>query len=420
MGPALVLDEHLRILFATPSASEVLGEVVPLGRRAPAVLCGHSERRPIAEALAKGQSTQAEIIRPSPRGERVLTVNTHPIFAEDKLLGHVLFLRSRGAALGGLTLKYGILTTSEVMKKLLHTVERVARSDASVLVRGETGSGKELIAQALHDLSPRAAKPFFAVNCAALPEQLLESELFGHRRGAFTGAVRDSEGVFRRAEGGTLFLDEVAELPLSVQAKLLRVTQERQVLPVGGTQPIPVDVRIVSATHRSLRKEVEEGHFRADLMYRLRVIPLFLPALRERPSDIEPLVNQFLQRQNENGLRHVESVSKSALRALERHDWPGNVRELQNVIEFAYLMGDGPILKESDLPNEVTLLSETVAVNAGSRELRGEGARIARALERAAGNRQQAAKSLGISRSTLWRRMKELGIAEAASAAVRF
>ncbi len=410
VGPALVLDRELRILFGTPQVADLIGRTVPVGERAPSVLCGRSAQRPVAEALARGEAAKAEITRVTPQGERIILVTTHPLAENGRLLGHVLFLRSRGEILGTVTRKHGILTGSEAMKKLLRTVERVAPSDASVLVRGETGSGKELIARAIHSLSQRKDKPFLAINCAALPEQLLESELFGHQRGAFTGAVRDTEGMFRRANGGTLFLDEVAELPLPVQAKLLRVTQERQVLPLGGTRAIPVDVRIVSATHRSLRQEVEAGRFRADLMYRLRVIPLFLPALRERKEDIEPLANLFLEKLSMKGQRCVESISPAALRTLSAHDWPGNVRELQNVIEYAYLMGEGTTLAETDLPAEVRAQREAAMVNSGADAYEGDAARIFRALERASGNRQQAADSLGISRSTLWRRMKEYGI----------
>jgi transcriptional regulator with PAS, ATPase and Fis domain len=302
------------------------------------------------------------------------------------------------------------------MKRVLAEVRKVARSDVSVLVRGETGSGKELVARAIHLESDRAQGPFRAINCAALPAQLLESELFGHVRGAFTGAVRDAEGHLRLASGGTLFLDEVAEIPLELQAKLLRVVQDRLVLPVGGREPVAVDVRFVAATHRALRQEVEAGRFRADLMYRLRVVPIFLPALRQRPDDVALLSRHFVDLRNTAGAsRRIERISDSALAALLAYDFPGNVRELQNSIEYAFVMGEGPVLNEADLPPELRgeeAQGSAVNLPAASRA-RGQTAearRILRALERAAGNRERAAKSLGISRVTLWRKLKALGL----------
>lgn len=228
VGAALVLDMELRIVAMTPSAKELLGSVSILGRRAPQVLCGEGERRPVAEALARGEAVAAEIARPSKEGEQILGVRSVPLQLESTVHGHLLLLTKTAVAQNGITDFHGLITASESMRSLFRQLERVANSDASVLVRGETGSGKELVARALHTLSPRRAKPFLAINCAALPPDLLESELFGHVRGAFTGAVRDQLGQFRQADGGTLFLDEVAELPLAVQAKLLRVTQEKR------------------------------------------------------------------------------------------------------------------------------------------------------------------------------------------------
>lgn len=415
LGPAIVLDAALRITCKTPDVDQLMGSVVPLGKRAPHVLCGESDRRPIADALAQGLAVSAEVLRPAGSELFAISVRTLPLRSAGQLVGHLLLLGGARKVDDGVTLQNGILTANEPMRALLRTVEKVAPSDASVLVRGETGAGKELIARALHALSPRRSKPFFAINCAALPEQLLESELFGHQRGAFTGAIRDNEGTFRRAHGGTLFLDEVAEMPLSVQAKLLRVTQDKLVLPLGGTHAVKVDVRIVSATHKSLRAEVEAGRFRADLMYRLRVVPLFLPALRQRPEDIEALSRLFIDQHNERGGRRVETLSPGAIAALLQHDWPGNVRELQNVIEYAFLLGQGPIITEADLPPELGEGPAPAGVAAAavpSLQMSPQARRIARALERAAGNRKRAADSLGISRSTLWRRMKQYQLTE--------
>ncbi|MRG91157.1 AAA domain-containing protein [Polyangium spumosum] len=311
-------------------------------------------------------------------------------------------------------------TQDPAMKAMFRVLERVAGDDVTVLVRGETGSGKELVAAAIHALSGRRKGPFRAINCAALPSHLLESELFGHARGAFTGAVRDTPGHVQLAHRGTLFLDEVAELPLELQAKLLRVVETRTVIPVGAREPVPVDVRFVSATHRALRKEVEAGRFRADLMYRLRVIPVFIPSLRERPDDIPLLVEKFMAERNETSRRKVERVAPAAMTILRRYSWPGNVRELKNVLAYAYAMGDGPTLAPADLPPELVdpklsgaeLVSPSPASEAHSENP--EARRILEVLGRTGGNRQRAAQILGMSRVTLWRRMRELGLAEQA------
>ncbi|MFP2907510.1 sigma-54-dependent transcriptional regulator [Pyxidicoccus sp. 3LFB2] len=295
---------------------------------------------------------------------------------------------------------------SEPMHRLVAQVRKVAASEATVLVRGESGTGKELVARMVHQMSPRAAGPFVVVHCAALAETLLESELFGHERGAFTGAVRDSPGHFRLANRGSLFLDEVAEMPLDLQAKMLRVLETRTVIPVGGREPVPVDVRIIAATHRALRREVEAGRFRADLMYRLRVVPLFLPSLRERPGDILPLAMRFLDELQQRGSRRVERFSPGARRLLEGHAWPGNVRELRNVMEYTYVIGEGPVVREADLPPEFSEPRHTApappAVSLEPEQLRA-------ALAQAGGNRSEAARLLGISRVTLWRRLRDIG-----------
>jgi transcriptional regulator with PAS, ATPase and Fis domain len=310
---------------------------------------------------------------------------------------------------------HGMWTQSRSMREVFRMIERVAADDETVLVRGETGTGKELVAQALHRLSARAKGPFRAINCAALPANLLESELFGHARGAFTGALKDTPGHVQLAHRGTLFLDEVAELPLELQAKLLRMLETHSVVPVGAREPIPVDVRIVSATHRALRKEIEAGRFRADLMYRLRVIPIFLPPLRERVGDIELLASKLIVEMNPTRRRTIERISPEALAVLRAHAFPGNVRELRNVLSFAYAMGDGPVLLPHELPPEL-LSPEAPAspTHVDARQTESpEAARIRRALELARGNRQEAATLLGMSRVTLWRRMREFGLADA-------
>ncbi|MCB9674414.1 MAG: sigma 54-interacting transcriptional regulator [Alphaproteobacteria bacterium] len=305
---------------------------------------------------------------------------------------------------------HGMLSASPVMHRLFTTIERAARSDAAVLVRGETGSGKELVARALHDLSPRAGRPFLAVNCATLTGDLLASELFGHVRGAFTGAVRDRKGLFARADGGTVFLDEIGELPLDIQPRLLRVLQEKRFSPVGGSESIRVDVRLISATHRALRREVQAGRFRADLMFRIRVAPLFIPPLRERPEDVELLVRHFM-RVLSDGARDLHDVAPDALAAMQAYPWPGNVRELRNIVESALALGEGPVLTLDDLPPELRGEPPPTEVDALDATLaQRERAELIDALGRARGNRTRAAELLGISRTTLWRKLRELAI----------
>jgi transcriptional regulator of acetoin/glycerol metabolism len=322
-GAALVLDAELRVVLATPRATSLVGFAIEPGASAPHALCGNATRRPVAEALAAGRPVQAVIPRPRREGgTRMVRVRSVPLGAPRRT-GWLLFLEEvTDTNADGAVLFHGMWTQDDAMKQMFHIVERVADGDASVLVRGETGAGKELVANAIHALSPRKKGPFRALNCAALPPNLLESELFGHTRGAFTGAVKDSPGHMQLAHGGTLFLDEVGELPLELQAKLLRVLETHTVLPVGARQPVPVDVRIVSATHRSLRDAVEAGRFRADLMYRLRVIPIFLPPLRARRGDVMLLAQRFVDELNARGRRRVERVAPATRAVLEAYDWP--------------------------------------------------------------------------------------------------
>jgi two-component system response regulator AtoC len=315
----------------------------------------------------------------------------------------------------GVVTFHGLVSREPGMLRAFEIVRNVAETDATVLVRGESGTGKELVARAIHDESHRKDGPFVAINCAALAPTLLESELFGHKRGAFTGAVRDREGIFSRADGGTLFLDEVAELSPELQAKLLRVLQERSFVPVGGSEPQTVDVRIVAATHRSLRAEVQAGRFREDLMYRLRVVPIFLPALRERRGDVEVLLWHFVAKQNQTGPRQVRRFSPEAMRALLDHTWPGNVRELQNVVQYAFAVARGPEIGLDDLPPEFRdRPPAAVPAVASSPETASaphdEGEAIREALQRTGGNVGEAAALLGMSRPTFWRHRKKLGI----------
>jgi len=421
-GPAIVLDASLRVVLATPSAERMLDFPIPRGESAPKLLCGTAQRRPLAEALASFRPIEATIPRPRKRGDALIRIRATPLGTENAPSGWLLQLDEATELDGEKPVFFhGMWTKDAGMKRVFRIVERVADTDTTVLVRGETGTGKELVARALHDLSSRRKGPYRALNCAAIAGSLLESELFGHARGAFTGAVKDTPGHIQLAHGGTLFLDEIAELPLELQAKLLRVLETRSVTPVGGRESIPIDVRIVSATHRSLRKEVEAGRFRADLMYRLRVIPIFLPSLRERPGDILLLAGRFIEEMNRTHRRKVERISPAAQRLLSAYPFPGNVRELKNVLAYAYAIGEGPTLVPADLPPEVAspeaplpAKPEHVSPIAKAPPLPAsvspEAARILHVLERTAGNRDRAAKILGMSRVTLWRRMRELGL----------
>ncbi|MDT4290019.1 sigma 54-interacting transcriptional regulator [Methylomonas sp. MO1] len=309
---------------------------------------------------------------------------------------------------------HGILSRDPAMKEAIKIIRNVAETEATVLIRGESGTGKEMVAHALHLESPRHYQPFLAINCAALTPSLLESELFGHVKGAFTGAVRNHAGLFQRANGGTLFLDEIAELPLELQAKLLRVIQERNFIPVGGDSAVSVDVRIIAATHRSLREEVKAGRFREDLMYRLRVVPIFLPPLRERRQDISLLLQHLIDRHNTQGHRHIDSIAPEAMRLLLDYRWPGNVRELNNVVEYAYAVGRDSELSIGDLPPEFREpLRPTATIDqhlTARPKSQNEAELIREALENNPDNLEQAAQYAGMSRATFWRKRRKYGL----------
>jgi len=302
---------------------------------------------------------------------------------------------------------FGMITVAPSMLELFDLVRRVARTDSSILIRGDTGTGKERVASAVHQLSPRSSGPFRAVNCATFTPELLASELFGHVRGAFTGAVRDRQGLFASADKGTVFLDEIAEMPLDLQAQFLRVVQENTFVPVGATDGVDVDLRFVSATHRALRREVEGGRFREDLMYRLRVVPIFLPRLKEREGDVEALLWHFIAEFNDKGGRRIEGVHRRAMKRLLDYSWPGNIRELRNVVEYAFAVGTDEVVTEDELTPELRGEAPP-SERSGRSALREEREKIRHALEGAGGRKSQAAETLGISRSTLWRKLREL------------
>ncbi len=298
----------------------------------------------------------------------------------------------------------GIIGSTHRMRELFNLIKEVAEVDVPVLIQGESGTGKELVANAIHYESYRSSNLFVPVNCAALPEGLLESELFGHVKGAFTGAIRDKKGRFELANGGTLFLDEVADIPKLVQVKLLRVLQEGVFEPVGSEKSISADVRIISATNKNLKEEVEKGNFREDLYYRINVVPIHVPPLRERKEDIPLLVEYFLNTISQN--KGITGVSDEAMEIMLEYDWPGNVRELQSAISFASIKAKGNIITKECLPRELHLWKKSLrSSRRTSRKLNKEN--VKNALITAGGNKAKAARLLGVGRATLYRFLKE-------------
>jgi DNA-binding NtrC family response regulator len=313
-----------------------------------------------------------------------------------------------------------LIGESEALREVIDVVERIAGNNSTVLITGESGTGKEVVARLLHGSSPRVGRPFVPVNCGAIPETLIESELFGHAKGAFTGATEARPGKFVQADGGTLFLDEIAELQLPLQVRLLRVLQEREVTPVGDARSRAVDVRIIAATNRDLETMVKEGKFRQDLFYRLEVLPLRLPALRERPEDIPLLAAHFLESMNRRMGRSV-ALSEEALSVMRIYDWPGNVREMENLIERLVVLSRGETIAPGDLPPRMRsatgapqLATAAAALARGAIDLPAtmaavESALIDQALRQAAGNKTRAAELLGLSRTTLLDKLKRGG-----------
>ncbi len=313
-----------------------------------------------------------------------------------------------------------IIGESEGLRQVLDRIERVAPTSSTVLIRGETGTGKELVAHAIHLNSPRSDGPFVKVNCAALSPGVLESELFGHEKGAFTGAVARRMGRFEMADGGTLFLDEVGDIPLDIQVKLLRVLQEREFERVGGEETLKVDVRVISATHRNLETLVSDGTFRTDLYYRLNVFPVMLPPLRERPADIAPLVQHFISQYSEVTGKRIHRVDHVFLDTLQAYHWPGNVRELENLVERALVLSSGGVLTSADLLFNPSIPVEdkgqpapTVSPGVGDLPLPNllieeEKRAILKAIEQSGGKMAAAARMLGMNRSTLYYRLRKL------------
>ncbi len=436
---ALDADFHIRHLSPRIDALLGPGAAVRYEGRPVADLLGpelFGPAGPIRQALAVGERREGwrAWLRAEPSGSRLVSLTAAPLEhlsgACDAEAVYLVVLRAaeedESTRSGAPTAFGGVIARSRGMIRALRLVESLQHSDVTVLLTGESGVGKGVIAQALHANSLRRTGPFVAVNCAALPEALLESELFGHVRGAFTGAVRDRVGRFELAAGGTLFLDEIGDLPLHLQAKLLRVCQERTFERVGDSRSIGADVRVIAATHRDLRRAVKEGRFREDLYYRLRVFPIEIPPLRERREEIEPL-SSYLLAQAEGRTGRALRFSPEALRALLAYRWPGNVRELENALEYAVTVAQGQTLQPEDLPPEVTGAGEEPALAAagsiGRRER--EPTSGLQVRSRQSKRREQlvevldahnwrmvdACRSLGVSRTTLWRWIREEGVA---------
>jgi two-component system response regulator PilR (NtrC family) len=371
------------------------------------LLTAFADREDAREALRRGALDYLE----KPYKEFEMTVRVARVAERRRLLRERELLAERVAALETTSTFEHLIARSPAMRDLFALARRVAATDATVLLRGESGTGKSALARAIHLASPRRGRPFLQINCAALPDTLLESELFGHEKGAFTGAVRRKDGLFTVADGGTLFLDEIGDLSPAIQLKLLQVIEERAFIPVGGVELVRVDVRIIAATHRALERAMEEGSFRRDLYYRINVFPIAIPPLRERREDVPQLVERFLMRKGLDPSR----VTPDAMRALLEHPLPGNVRELENILERASIVAGGAPIGPSLIPPPV----ETGAAKPwGGMEIPEGGLvleelekqLILKALEKAGGNKSRAAALLGLTRRTLYSRMERYGL----------
>ena len=307
---------------------------------------------------------------------------------------------------------HGLLGTSASMQQVFDLITNAAQSDAPVIIFGESGTGKELVASAIHKMSGRKRKPFVKVNCAALTESLLESELFGHVKGAFTGAVRGREGRFEAARGGDIFLDEIGDLPLTIQVKLLRVLEEKVIERVGDNSSIAVDVRIITATNRNLRQLVDQGGFRKDLFYRINVIPITVPPLKERVSDIPLLAESFFRRLQLKSDKNIQGMTTAAMEQLMTYSWPGNIRELRSAFEYAFVTCQEPMIQPHHFPPDIYQGSNTLKIMEKAPLTRGEKKKkqLIDALKQTGGNQSRAAEILGVTRVTVWNRMNRYGI----------
>jgi len=413
--PDLVLSD---IKMPKKDGIQLLGEFKSIDASVPVIiLTAFGTVETAVEAMKRGAADY--LTKPISRDELLMTVakilKMSRLERENESLRDTLNDRFRFASIVGL---------SPAMGAVFETLRKVAPTDATVLITGESGTGKELIAKAIHFNSPRRAQRLVTINCAAIPHELLESELFGHVRGAFTGAVRDKSGKFEQANGGTLFLDEIGSMPVTLQAKLLRALQEREIERVGESRPIKFDARVVAASNMELKKMVKEGTFREDLYYRLNVIPITLPPLRERREDIPLIARHFVQKSCKSNNLQLKTLTQEAVRAIMSYTWPGNIRQLENAIEHAVAMsGQEREIPANTLPADVmessgSLLLPTVAIpdegiNFTSVVSQLERELISRCLEKTGGNKRQAARLLNLSRTTLIDKLHRLNIAAA-------
>lgn len=433
----LIVDTGGTIVFINPAAEEITGykkeEVVGLP-------CTVFEGDTCMQQTAEGKIKNCNLFKLGKVSRRRCVIRRKDGSSAYLLKNATVLKNSQGEAVGGVetltdiseqlkkdqVIEYlkkeltqehgyhGIIGTSPVMQAVYDLVKNAAESEAPVVILGESGTGKELVASAIHRLSQRAEGPFIKVNCASLNESLLESELFGHVKGAFTGADRLRVGRFEAANQGSLFLDEIGDIPSSVQVKLLRVVQEKDIERVGSHNPIPTDVRLISATNRELKDLVDQGVFREDLYYRLNVIPIRIPPLRDRKEDIPLLAESFMAKIRLRGLKNIQGLSPEAMDQLMNYHWPGNIRELINVLEYAFVVCKEKWIRSEHLPGY--LIHERPRKHHGERE-KGEGTRgpgelekILLALEQAQGKKTDAARRLGLSRVTLWKKMKKYNL----------
>jgi len=411
----VVTDLALSSNASEPSGMDVLHAVKSARRETPVVLItAHGSEKVAVEAMKAG----AEDYVAKPFDNDEIRVVLRRALERTKLeREHRLLLERVERELG----QGSIIGSGERMQKVFDTIAKVADTDLTVLVRGESGTGKELVAQALHQRGARKQRPLVAVNCAAISPELVESELFGHEKGAFTGANARRIGRFEAAHGGSIFLDEIGDMPLPTQAKVLRVLEERSFERVGGRQTVEVDVRVIAATHRDLESEVKRGSFRGDLYYRLKVVEIHLPPLRERRTDLPVLVEHFLVRLSERLGREKKAIDSAALAELARYDWPGNVRELRNVVEQAAVLASGATIELSDLPSlgaTTAALPQGDAATASFADAKRkviedfERSFLLAALREHEGNISRAAAAIGMVRQSLQQKIRELGLRE--------
>ncbi|HXK59873.1 MAG TPA: sigma 54-interacting transcriptional regulator [Acidobacteriota bacterium] len=417
------VDSARRITYFNAAAEQILGlrRSQALGRHCHTVfrsnLCGSA--CPLANLSSGGVTDKSALVLNAAGNQVPVIVSTSALYdREGKTIGGVETFRTANPAKKPGTAvedSIGCVASSEAMRRIIDLLPQIAASDSTVLIQGETGTGKEVLARSIHRLSARRNRPFIAVNCAALPDSLLESELFGYKAGAFTGAIKDKPGRFALAQGGTIFLDEIGDISPCLQVRLLRVLQEKTFEPLGGTKSIQADVRVIVASNRNLWSLVHEKRFRQDLYYRVNVICLELPPLRKRREDIPALVHHFIDRFNRLQRRHVSGITQEAMERLISYDYPGNIRELENIIERAFVLSSDGLIQATHLPDSLFRLVEEPGSTASPAGLESairavEIQTMLQALSRRNYNREAAARDLGMHRSTFFKKIKTLGI----------